>query len=75
MYKINLVNKDWEFIDVIKVHETPRVGDFIYNTEDGFYYSVEMITHNLVKRRWWFQKDKLVISVIIKQTNRSNPKE
>lgn len=66
MFKINLVNRDWEFIEVLSVNAVPRIGEFIYNRKDKLYYQVDMVTHDIIKR--WLLPNKVVISVIVSPT-------
>lgn len=66
MYKINLISKDWELINVINVNAIPREGDYVFIEADNVYYLVGMVVHNIVKGRF---RNKAVISIVVSRVN------
>lgn len=69
MYKIEIVNKNWELVDTIKVNSVPSTDDLIYIREEDKYYTVNVIIHKVEPR--WLLPNKVVITVVISETDKT----
>lgn len=58
MYRIKLLNKDWQEVETLDFELVPNIGDYVYSRIKNSYYIVNIVVHDAYEEKFLFWKIK-----------------